>query len=610
MAGELNAYTPPLARVGGYYPLRGYAMVGDSRNCALSSSDGSIDWWTVPTMASPPVFGRLLDAERGGHFVVRPQQPFEVAQSHADDAATPADFRTSSGVARVLDALVDFDDVTAQSAVVRRVLGVAGDVPMTWEVVLGDRFGMLEAPEGSNGVVHASSDDGIGWLAAGDLRLAVVTKNAGRVEVTERGFSGSFDCHEGEEALIAVVCAAQDVPTADLVVRRAQEGDRTWRDWSRGIRYDGPWQKAVRRSAIVLKQLTYEPTGALQAAATTSLPECVGGDLNYDYRFTWVRDTAFAIDAMTTIGMHAEVRAVMSCLLKEVRTTAPQVRVMYTIKGEQVDGHDDVVPGWEGYRGSKPVRVGNEAAKQLQLGVTGDLVDAVWRYMQHGNRLSSDDAELVVQIANEACKIWREKDSGIWELDDHRFYTISKVGCWTALHRAVQLAEGGHIPDQHASRWRETADEIRFYVEENCWSSSKSSYTMYAGGDDLDCGLLLMARTGYCDSDRSRLSSTVDAIRRELSAGEPLLYRYSGVEGDEGAFVACSFWLVETLGYLDRVDEAREVMDGMMTLANDAGLYSEQIDPRTFEFLGNMPQALSHLALIGAAASIARAEQR
>lgn len=609
MAGDLNTFAPPPTRVGGYFPLRGYAMVGDSHNCALSSSDGSIDWWTAPTMASPPIFGRLLDADRGGHFVVRPQGDFEVARRYAADSATPeTDFRTLSGLARVLDALLDFDDGTTQSAVVRRVVGLHGSVPLSWEIVVGDRFGALETHEG---IVHASSNDGMSWLAVGDLRLAVVTKNAGTVGVTERGFAGSFDCQAGDEALIAVVCTAQGVPAADVVAHRAQEGDRVWRDWSRGIQYRGPWLDFVRRSAIVLKQLTYQPTGALQAAATTSLPECVGGDLNYDYRFTWVRDTSFAIDAMATNGMDAEVRAVMRCLLTEVRTTAPQIQVLYTIAGEKVDGHGgDVVSGWEGYRGSKPVRVGNEAANQRQLGVTGDLVDAVWRYVRHGNRLNSDDAELVAQIADETCGIWAEKDSGIWELDQHRFYTISKIGCWTALDRAVRLATDGHISREHASRWRETADEIRSYIEENCWSSARSSYTMYAGGEDLDCGVLLAARTGYCDSDSARLASTVDSIRRELSAGGPLLYRYSGVRGDEGAFVACSFWLAEALAHLGRVDEAREVMDEMVALANDVGLFSEQIDPRSLEFLGNIPQALSHLALIGAATSIANAEQR
>ncbi len=605
MASALNAFAPPPTRVDGYFPLRGYALVGDSRTCALSSSDGSIDWWAVPTMASPPVFGRLLDADRGGFFAVRPEGDYEVCRRHDEDGVTPETvFRTSTGVVRLVDTLLEFDGEAPQAGLVRRVVGVEGAVNLVWEIVVGDRF----SADGAR--AQARSGDGVGWVVLGDLRLAVVSNNAGAASVAEGGFAGSFVTRAGEEALLAVVSATQQVPVVDVVAHRAGEGARTWANWAGGIRYDGPWSQAVRRSAIVLKQLTYKPTGALQAAATTSLPECLGSDLNYDYRFTWVRDTSFAIDAMASIGMDAEVRAVMSCLLREVRSTQPQIKVLYTIEGETNDGEHHEAPGWDGYRGSKPVRVGNKAAKQQQLGVTGDFVDAVCRYVGHGNKLGADDAQMIARIADETCGIWTQKDSGIWELDEHRQYAISKIGCWTALDRAGKLAADGHIPSEHAGRWRETATEIRSYIEENCWSATKGSYTMFAGGDQLDCGMLLAARTGYCGSDDVRLASTIDAIRRELSAGGPLLYRYSGVEGHEGAFVACSFWLVEALAHLGRVEEAREAMEAMVALANDVGLYSEQIDPRTFEFLGNIPQALSHLALIGAAAGVAAAERR
>ncbi|HEX7104486.1 MAG TPA: glycoside hydrolase family 15 protein [Acidothermaceae bacterium] len=605
MAGALSKFAAPPDRVGGYLPLRGYALVGDSRTCALSSSDGSIDWWSVPTMASPPVFGRLLDSQRGGHFAIRPAGQFEVARRYADDEASPETvFRTSSGVVRVIDTIVELDATAPQAALVRRVIGVEGEVAMNWDVVVGDRFADDEVS------AQARSLDGVGWVVAGDVRLAVVTSNAGVMTAADQGFAGVFDCRAGEEALVAVVSAEQWAPTLDVVANRVREGGRAWASWSRGVRYRGPWSDAVRRSAVVLKQLTYQPTGALQAAATTSLPECLGADLNYDYRFTWVRDTGFAIDAMTTIGMDVEVAAVLRCLLDEVRVTAPEVKVLYTIEGATVDGRDSEAPGWEGYRGSKPVRVGNEAANQRQLGVAGDLIDAVWRYVRHGNTLEADDAAMIADIADETCGQWAKDDSGIWELDEHRPYTVSKMACWTALDRATKLARDGHLPADRADQWQQTAAEIRRYVNESCWSEAKRSYTMFAGGDLLDCSVLLAARTGFCELDVARLSSTADAVRRELAAGGPLLYRYSGVQGDEGAFVACSFWLVEALAHLGRVAEAREVMDGMVALANDVGLYSEQIDPTTLEFLGNLPQALSHLALIGAASAVAAAEQR
>lgn len=602
MARTVSDFAPPPSRVDGYYPLRGYALIGDGNTCALSSSDGSIDWWAVPTMASPPLFARVLDANRGGYFSICPTERFEVCRGNLVHGTLPETlFRTPSGVLRIVDALIDIGGGVRQSGLVRRVFGVEGDVEMSWQIVVGDRFDSDDAG------ALARDDGGVCWISAGDQRLAVLTRNAGQPDLAgARAFAAQFVLSAGDEAMVAVVSAAQAVPSSEIVMHRAEEHGRSWSNWSGGVRCDGPFAEAVRRSATVLKQLTYAPTGALQAAATTSLPECVGGDLNYDYRFAWVRDTSFALDAMATIGMDEEVRTVMRCLLREVRATEPQVRVLYSIEGEAVSAKDHEVAGWEGYSRSEPVRVGNNAANQRQLGVSGDLIDAVWRYVKHGNRVEDDDAAMIARIADETCGDWTKKDSGIWELDQHRHYTISKIACWTALDRATRLARGGHVPGEHADRWHETAAEIRSYVEETCWSDEKRSYTMFAGGDALDCGILLAGRTDYCGADDARLSSTIDAIRRELSAGGPLLYRYSGVEGDEGAFVACSFWLVEALAHLNRVDEARQVMTDMVALSNDVGLFSEQIDPRTFAFLGNLPQALSHLALIGAASSLSR----
>lgn len=602
MARPLKEIAPPPKREDGYLPLRGYALIGDGRSCALSACDGSVDWWCVPTMASPPVFGRLLDAARGGCFVVRPAADFDVVRGYGGNGAQlETTFRTSSGIVRIIDALVDVGGDISPAALVRRVVGVEGAVEMTWQVVVGNRFNA----DGARAL--ARSDDGRCLVAVGEARFAIVSRGAGEPMAGENGFGASFAVRAGQQAVVAVVSTLGDVPSSDFVLRGMERSGGSWSNWFGGIQYDGPWAAAVRRSAVVLKQLTYAPTGALQAAATTSLPECVGGDLNYDYRFAWVRDTSFALDAMATIGMDDEVRAVMRCLLKQARTTEPRVEVLYSIEGDTVDSEDDDVPDWEGYLRSKPVRVGNKAANQRQLGVAGDLIDAAWRYIRHGNRLAGDDANMIARIADKTCGDWKKDDSGIWELDEHRHYTISKIACWTALDRAARLACDGHIPARQMGRWLEAAAEIRAYVEEKCWSDEKGSYTMFAGGDDLDCGVLLAGRTNYCAADDVRLWSTIDAIRRELSAGGPLLFRYTGVEGDEGAFVACSFWLVEALAHLGRVDDAREVMDAMVALANDVGLYSEQIDPRTFEFLGNMPQALSHLALIGAATSVNRA---
>jgi GH15 family glucan-1,4-alpha-glucosidase len=357
----------------------------------------------------------------------------------------------------------------------------------------------------------------------------------------------------------------------------------------------------VLRSAVVLSQLTFKPTGALQAAATTSLPEALGGSRNMDYRFCWVRDSGFALTALTGLRLHPEVHATMSFLLRALRASAPDVPPFYSMYGEPVSPVMQSVSGWTGYRCSSPVQRGNHASDQRQLGSYGDALEAISRYVAHGNKLDGASGRLVAQMAEQVCRQWREPDAGLWELSQTRPYTSSKIGCWAALTRAAELADAGQVPAEGAPRWRLSADQIRRYINQTCWSSGKGSYTFYAGGNELDAATLLVARTGFCSADDPRLHRTIEAIRRELSAGGPLLYRYSGMAEKEGAFLACTFWLVEALVHAGRLDEAGALMDAAVEQANDVGLLSEEIDPASRELLGNMPQALSHLALINAA---------
>jgi GH15 family glucan-1,4-alpha-glucosidase len=273
-------------------------------------------------------------------------------------------------------------------------------------------------------------------------------------------------------------------------------------------------------------------------------------------------------------------------------------------------GKADPVPLWQGYRGSAPVQTGNGAASQRQLGSYGDLMEAIGSYVSHGNVLDGPTARLVVDIADEVCRRWPLPDSGFWELGQHRPYTSSKIGCWAALRQACRLAEKRQVPGHHVEHWRRTADDIEQYIRTACWSAAKGSFTFYAGTDELDCAALLTARTGLCAGDDPQLHGTIDALRAELSAGGPLLYRYSGMREEEGAFVACSFWLVEALCIAGRLDEARCLMEELVELGNDVGLLSEQVDPESRRLLGNLPQALSHLALINAATTYEEALRR
>ncbi len=601
---EDTSSRPAPERVAGYLGLREYALLGDGRSCVLVGSDGAVDWWALPTMDAAPTFGAVLDAEHGGQVVVRPTGRYDVSREYVDGGGVLATtFRTPSGAVRILDSL----NLTAGGSLpwsefARRIEGLEGEVEMEWRVQPGDRF-TTTAP-------WPHRREGTPLITVGRQQLAVVLDQAGSAELDGGGVAGRFTARAGRRALVAVVATDGEptpLPPADVIDERIDGTIDYWGRWCSRVGYDGPWRDAVLRSALVLKQLTLATTGGLQAAATTSLPEKIGGSRNFDYRFSWVRDTGFALDALASINLRAELHAAMSYLISAIERTAPDIRVFYALSGEPVPATMQSVRLWEGYRGSAPVQIGNNAAKQRQLGTYGDVIEAVSRYVAHGSVLDGRTGRLIFDFADAVCEKWTEPDAGLWELGQERHYTISKIACWAALDRAAQLADDGQVPGEHVEKWRSAAKEIRDYVDRSCWSETKRSYTFYAGTERLDCATLLAGRTGFCGRDDIRLHSTIDAIRAELGAGGPLLYRYSGMRGKEGAFVACSFWLVEALTAAGRLDEARQAMDDMVARASDVGLFSEELDPDSGELLGNIPQALSHLALISAAAAFGSA---
>jgi GH15 family glucan-1,4-alpha-glucosidase len=451
--------------------------------------------------------------------------------------------------------------------------------------------------------------DGRTWrcfaVHVGDEHFAVRAYDVGELRTDGHTLQAEFETAPGSHGILALL-GGRDSPV--FFAERGEIEDHIsltcdrWRQWTTSIIYDGPWSEAVRRSALTLKQLLYAPTGAIVAAPTTSLPERIGGDKNWDYRFMWVRDTSFTIDAFLTLGLHDETQAAVQWMLGALRRTSPDLHVFYTLDGHIVDREREAPV--VGYRGSRPVREGNQAAQQVQLGTFGDLFDTIWRYVDHGHCLDPATSSLLAEFADRCCDVWMNEDSGIWELSTDRHYTVSKIGCWTALDRAVRLEERGQIATNHPERWSRERDRIKDWVETNCWSAAKKSYTFYAGTDDLDAATLLAGRTGYDSGERLR--TTIDAVRDELADGA-LVYRYSGASAEEGAFVACSFWLVNAMVTVGALDDARALMDDAVALTNDVGLLAEQIDPSTGAMLGNFPQGLSHLALINAAAAIADA---
>jgi GH15 family glucan-1,4-alpha-glucosidase len=584
-------------RKDGYAPIESYAAIGDGTTTALVALDGSVDFLSLPEMNSPTAFAALLDPENGGHFVLRPTGRFDVERRYVDRTnVLETTYTTRDGVVRVTDALtMRGGGQVPWRELARRVEGLSGSVELEWDVDARPDWGRADVRVRRIGRVPV--------FEGGDLEVGVHAWGVGEPDV-----SGRFTVRDGERALIALAATHEQpipMPERDDVERRLDDTIQVWRHWLENWSYDGPWEDHLARSALALKLMSLEPQGALVAAPTTSLPERVGGDRNYDYRYMWVRDAAFTLDALMRLGLPETVHESFCCLLRAVKTTAPDLRPFYALDGTPAERCDELdLPG---YRGSRPVRYGNAAASQLQLGSWGDLLETTSLYLEHGNALDDATAALLEQCVDRLAVIWQDDDSGIWELDECHSYTASNISSWMALDRGVELAEHGHLPGDHADTWREERERARAFVEERCWSDDLGAYVEYAGADTLDAAVLRSARMRWDRVSPARLHRSVDVIRERLDAGGGLLWRRTDNIGEEGAFVACSFWLVEALARRGDLDEAASLFEQLLTYENDVGLLSEEIDPSTGALLGNFPQALSHLALINAGSGIHRA---
>lgn len=587
----------------GYADLRSYSTIGDGRTVALIARDGRVDWLPLPNVDASPAFGALLDAEHGGYMSLQPVDPFTVAERTYVRATNVlvTEFVTDSGRVRITDSMnTGVAGRLPWAEFARRIEGLDGEVRLRAEIRPGTCMN-TSSPYVQH--THAGA-----VLRVDDLTMAVRQLGADAVDEHDTWVGVDYAARPGTRQLIALVATRSEplfLPPAENIDGAVDRTIGNWQHWSDVFDWDGPWDDAVRRSALILKQLIFSSTGAVMAAATTSLPENVDGGKNWDYRYAWVRDAAYSLVALFRFGLREETHAAISWLLAVIKDGDHdyEPNVMYTLEGGQpIDPVERDVPGW---RDIGPVVSGNQARGQLQLGVYGDLFSIVSLYVGHGNVLDAETGRALAEIADIACDRWRSRDAGMWELPETRHYVTSKLGCWQALTRAVELAEAGQIPSD-PSRWRSEAGRIREWVEEHGWSDERQSYVWYPGSDQLDASILLHAMSGFDRGDR--MSKTLDALRKELGRG-PHLYRFSGAEQEEGAFVACSFWLVSALYLCGRHDEATELMDELVaTVPNETGVMAEMIDPDTGDFLGNLPQALSHLALMNAAITIA--EQR
>jgi GH15 family glucan-1,4-alpha-glucosidase len=589
-------------RDAGYSPLREYGAIGDGRTLALVSSKGSIDWLCLPDLDSPSVFGAILDAQSGGSFSLAPEPPFTIERAYLPETnALQTIFKTEVGVVRVTDAmLLPGSGLVPSRELARRVEGLSGRVPMRWRVEPRFMYGSRRPELSRRGETPVAR--------SGKDALAVSSWDAGVPVLDETSISASYVACAGDDALLALSAAHEEplvFPSRTEVESRLMSTIAFWRGWSAGRTYEGPWRDAVIRSALVLKLLIHSPSGAIAAAGTASLPEEIGGDRNWDYRFCWVRDSALTLHALMRLGCPQEGESFFWWLLHASQLTHPRLRVLYRLNGS--DRAPESMLPLSGYQGSKPVRIGNAAVDQEQLDIYGDLMQTAWLYASSGGDLDSDTGRRLAEMADLICELWRRPDCGIWEVrSEPLHFTHSKIMCWVALDGALRLAERDLIPRAHATKWQREAEAIRTFVDERCWSEEAGCYVRSAGSAELDSSLLLGALMDYPSERDPHLNATITTLRRELGSG-PLLNRYSGedgLEGTEGAFLCCSFWLADALARADRIDEATELMEQLIGLANDVGLYSEEIDHQSGEFLGNMPQGLVHLALINAAVSI------
>jgi GH15 family glucan-1,4-alpha-glucosidase len=606
-----------LSRVRGYLPLSGYALIGDCRSTALVGADGSIDWCCLPRFDSPSVFGRILDAKDGGYWQIQPRGEYSAEQRYSDRSnVLRTIFSTAGGVVQ----LTDFMPVNEQTIenharpqrrprIVRIVECLAGSVTLEQRIAPRPDYGRCACEMAQEGRRFHGDAAGVHicFVATREMdgELGVCTLGAGDAAALCLRFQPTTgDCTTSENAWT--------VERARSLLRETL--DFWWR-WIGKVRYSGAYPVPVWRSALALKLMIYAPSGAIVAAPTTSLPEALGGKRNWDYRYTWLRDASFTLFGFFQLGLHEEAHDFFQWLRRTGIGEAGRVQNLYRVDGA-TEVKEEVLEHWEGYMGSRPVRIGNGAVNQLQLDVYGELLDSAYLYAKFGGEISQALWRELHDVVDLAIDRWQAPDASIWESrGEEQHYTYSKVMSWVAVDRGLRIADRFGLPHEQ-ERWEGARRAIHQRVVSEGYSRSLRAFTQTLGGRTLDAALLRTGQVRFLADRDPRIVATVRAIERHLGK-DVLVSRYrpeeinDGVDhGAEGAFLMCSFWLIDALAHIGHLEDAQRRFEKLVAFAAPMGLMSEEVDTTSGVLLGNYPQAFTHLALIGAAVNIERARHR
>jgi alpha,alpha-trehalase len=605
----------------GSRPIADYGLLADCNSAALVDRDGSIGWLCLPRYDSPAVFAQILDPE-GGHWQIRPSGPYRSERRYLPGTLViETTFTTESGSVRLTDAMAFADGQRhhdlgfgAPHLLLRLVEGVLGEVELEFELAPRPEYGLVKP-------LFRATDTG-GRTFGGPNQVVVSASVPTAIE--DSTMSATFTVSAGERVGFALQWVPPEGPppeplAPDQIEARIKDTVEAWRSWeAEHDVYEGPHRELVRLSSRVLKGLTYRPTGAIVAAPTTSLPETVGGERNWDYRYSWIRDSSLTIEALYIGACSDEAEEFISFMTSSAggRASERSLQIMYGIAGEH-DLTERELPHLRGWRDSAPVRVGNGAWGQTQLDVYGELLNTLYLYREQLGELHPEIQAFVADLADTAARRWGERGAGMWEMrGEPRHHLSSKVLCWVALDRAIALAPqlGEHADVGH---WTAERDQIREAILKRGWSETRQSYVQSFDSDELDAAQLLMPIFGFLPATDERMRSTIEAIARDLTE-DGLVLRYrnqegmnaDGLAGEEGTFVICSFWLASALAKAGEVDRAEALFNKLASYANDLGLLAEEIDTETGELLGNFPQAFSHIGLITAAWEIDKARGR